>query len=553
MLAALTWGRFLLVAQTCAFAAMYGLCAWLSSLSSETPLTAASLVWAPAGVAVAGYVALGARALVGVALGSLALHAAVDSTAVEVACETLSSVASPLTAVVLSRWGQMRPSLARFYDVLVLAFIAALASGLVDGSLTVLGRMVGEGRSVDEVEWLSCVLANALGVLLIAPMTLVWGQHMRMGTTSWVEVVEVTAFSLCLAMAATTLWHLPASSLLSGAQDGLFLLLPVLLWAATRFGQRGVVTSLGVSCVWALAAPTHDRQLFWAQKLIDADRVVAMQIYLGTGVLSVLVFGSIIEERRQAIRLRDDFLIVASHELKTPLTALMLGVENLQRRLQKESDDKSLGHRRKLSACHAQVDRLAGLVDGLLDVSRLSGRKLHLHRQPADLAAIVMPIFEEMRPRAESQHCELKLVVSQGLWGLWDCERIQQMVRALMDNACKYGSGHPIHISLHHHHNQAQLCIADEGIGISQADAERIFYRFERAVSAQYYGGMGLGLFVARKIARAHGGSLWVQSKVGHGSQFYVNLPRRQGFLAQMFYSDKVHAPSTGQGGFIRD
>ncbi len=314
------------------------------------------------------------------------------------------------------------------------------------------------------------------------------------------------------------------------------------------------MTSLAVSCVWALAAPCYDRQLFWAQKLLDADRVVALQIYLGTGVLSVLVFGSIIEERRQAIRLRDDFLIVASHELKTPLTALMLGVENLQRRLQRESDDRSLGHRRKLSACHAQVDRLAGLVDDLLDVSRLSGRRLHLHRQPADLAAIVTPILEEMRPKADSQHCEMQLFVSQGLWGLWDCERIQQMVRALVDNACKYGSGRPIHITLQHHHSQAQLRICDQGIGIAQADAERIFYRFERAVSAQYYGGMGLGLFVARKIARAHGGSLWVQSKLGEGSQFYVNLPRRQGFLAQIFYSDKSHAPVTrGRDGFIRD
>jgi signal transduction histidine kinase len=523
-------------------------------LAIEAPLTAAALVWVPAGVAMAGLISLGPKALLGLVFGSLAVHTLEGSTAIELLCETASAVLAPATAVVLIRWAQMRSSLARFYDVLVLAFIGALSSGLVDGSLTVLGRMLGEGRHVDEVEWLSCVMANALGVLLIVPATLVWGQHMRMGTTSWIEIFEVTLFSMFLALAAATLWHLPATSLLSGAQDGLFLLMPVLLWAATRFGQRGVVTALGVSCVWALALSAPDRQLFWAHKLVDADHIVALQIYLGTGVLSVLVFGSIIEERRQAIRLRDDFLIVASHELKTPLTALMLGVENLQRRLQRESDDRSLGHRRKLSACHAQVDRLAGLVDGLLDVSRLSGRKLHLHRQPADLAAIVTPILEEMRPKAQSQNCALELTISQGLWGLWDCERIQQMVRALVDNACKYGSGQPIRVILQHHHGQAQLCIADGGIGIAPSDAERIFYRFERAVSAQYYGGMGLGLFVARKIARAHGGSLWVESKLGQGSQFFVNLPRRQGFLAQIFYGDRGTASvPRSEDGFIRD
>ena len=542
------------VLHTLTFATLYACCAWQGSLAIEAPLTAAALVWVPAGVALSGLLTLGPQALLGVLFGSLVVHTLEGSTPIELLCETISSVMAPCTAVVLIRWAQMRSSLARFYDVLVLAFIGATSSGLVDGSLTVLGRMLGEGRPVNDVEWLSCVLANALGVLLIAPATLVWGQHMRMGTTSWIEICEVTLFSMFLALAAVTLWHLPATSLLSGAQDGLFLLLPVLLWAATRFGQRGVVTALAVSCVWALALPVPDRQMFWAQKLLDADRIVALQIYLGTSVLSVLVFGSIIEERRQAIRLRDDFLIVASHELKTPLTALMLGVENLQRRLQRESDDRSVGHRRKLSACHAQVDRLAGLVDGLLDVSRLSGRKLQLHRQPADLAAIVTPILEEMRPKAQSQHCELQLSISGGLWGLWDCERIQQMVRALVDNACKYGSGQPIRVTLEHRHGQAQLCIADQGIGIAPGDVERIFYRFERAVSAQYYGGMGLGLFVARKIARAHGGRLWVQSKLGQGSRFFVNLPRRQGFFAQILYADRgtTSVPRSGDG-FIRD
>jgi signal transduction histidine kinase len=537
------------------FAGIYGMGAWLSSQTPDAPMTATSLVWAPAGIAMVGFFVCGPEMLWGVGLGSLVVHLWAHSSPTELVLETASAMLCPWLAVGLTRWAQLRPSLARFYDVLVLTFICALGYGLMDGTLTVLGRMIGEGRPLYPKEWLCCVLADALGVLSLAPATLVWKQHVRLGTTSWVEGIEVALFSLALSLATMVLWRLPTSHVLSASQGGLFLLMPALLWGATRFGQRGVVTALGVSCIWALSGTFHERELFWAQRLADADRIVALQLYLCTGMLSVLVFGSIIEERRQAIRLRDDFLIVASHELKTPLTALMLGVENLQRRLQREEGERCVGHRKKLKACHAQVDRLAALVDGLLDVSRLSGRRLHLHRQPADLAAIVAPILEEMRPRALSVQAELQATITEGLWGLWDCERIQQLVRALLDNACKYGSGHPIVVRLEHKQGQARLCVADQGIGIAPRDVERIFCRFERAVSAQYYGGMGLGLFVARKIARAHGGSLWVRSKVGEGSQFYVSLPRRQGFLAKIFYANRKQ-PWVGvsqSDGFRRD
>jgi PAS domain S-box-containing protein len=230
---------------------------------------------------------------------------------------------------------------------------------------------------------------------------------------------------------------------------------------------------------------------------------------------------------QQAVRLRDDFISVASHELKTPLTALRLQVDGFRRtmargpvspdRLAKLGDD--LDH---------SVSRLDRLVDDLLDFSRLASGRLDLRIELVDWAALVDELGERFAPHLEEAHCPLALHLDPAVVGSWDRLRLEQITTNLLSNAIKYGGGAPIELTLSADPARATLCVRDHGIGIAVEDQTRIFERFERAVSSRSYGGFGLGLWIVRRVIEALGGTIAVESRPGMGATFTVTLPRER-------------------------
>jgi signal transduction histidine kinase len=170
---------------------------------------------------------------------------------------------------------------------------------------------------------------------------------------------------------------------------------------------------------------------------------------------------------------------------------------------------------------------LGELVERLLDVSRIAGDKLAMSVEEFDLVAAVRQVVDDLRDAAVGAGSDVRLVAPACLVGQWDKARIEQAVTNLLSNAIKYGEGKPIDVSIHTVDGQARLVVADQGIGISPSDVERIFGRFERAVSMRHFGGLGLGLYVTRNIVEAHGGTIRVSSRAGHGSSFTIELPKR--------------------------
>jgi PAS domain S-box-containing protein len=233
-------------------------------------------------------------------------------------------------------------------------------------------------------------------------------------------------------------------------------------------------------------------------------------------------------EAQAAVAARDEFLSIASHELRTPLTALRLALENMRRVSTREAIERLPPQyvERVLATAERQGQRLEKLVAALLDVSRIQMGRLELEVDEVDLGAVVGDVAAQFEDEA-AQTGSVVQVRGDAVRGYWDRLRISQVVTNLLANAVKYGGGNPVEIEFGLHDDRASLVVRDHGIGIDPADQPQIFERFERAVSSRNYGGLGLGLYIVKRIVEAHGGSIRVESAKGQGAAFFVDLPRR--------------------------
>jgi len=224
----------------------------------------------------------------------------------------------------------------------------------------------------------------------------------------------------------------------------------------------------------------------------------------------------------EAVRLRDEFLSIAAHELRTPLSALQLQLQGLLER--PEGIDSRI--RAKLERACRSGDRMVTLVDALLDVSRITSGSFNLSASRFDLADAVEDVVERFREHAVRAGSTVTVRAERWLEGRWDRLRIEQVVTNLLTNALKYAAGTPVEIDLSGTEQDVIISVADEGPGIPESEKERIFLRFERAAPMRNFGGLGLGLYVARQITEAHGGEISLASDRPRGAQFLIRLPR---------------------------
>jgi signal transduction histidine kinase len=245
-----------------------------------------------------------------------------------------------------------------------------------------------------------------------------------------------------------------------------------------------------------------------------------------------------------AVAARDQFLAVAAHELRTPLTSMLLHIEAIERTLPPETAPApapaptsplhvATTDQKRIAAVARQARRLSGLIDSMLDVSKLTGGHLSLELAELDVTALVREISQRFAPDAAAAACALTLHLDRPEKAVLDANRLDQIVTNLIGNALKYGAGAPVDISVEGDEQVIRVTVRDHGIGISPVDQQRIFLRFERAADERQYSGAGLGLWITSELVKALGGRITLHSVPGAGAAFTVVLPRRPSTLIE--------------------
>ena len=235
-------------------------------------------------------------------------------------------------------------------------------------------------------------------------------------------------------------------------------------------------------------------------------------------------------ELEHAVRMRDDFMSIVSHEVRTPLNGLIL--ETQLRKMHLARDNAAAFTLDKMKAMverdERQIQSLIRLIEDMLDVSRIRTGKLSIRPGQFDLSRLVSTLVETFAPQISAAQSSVNLNAEGPVVGLWDEFRIEQVVSNLLTNALRYGAKSPIDVSVYVEGENAIVEVRDQGIGISEENQQRIFQQFERVSAKHAVAGLGLGLFISEQIVAAHGGKITVQSALGEGAVFRVSLPLAQ-------------------------
>jgi len=264
--------------------------------------------------------------------------------------------------------------------------------------------------------------------------------------------------------------------------------------------------------VGALTFAARNEQCF-------GDTDLATATALGRRVELALENARLYVNTREALAARDEFLSVAAHEIRGPLTSLRLAVEGLTH------DPSAATSPRMLGIVDREGRRIAELADELLDVARIRGGHLRFVFAPVDLVEVTHGVLARLTPELSRSGSSMSIHAPPKVIGTWDRSRVDQVASNLISNAIKFGLGRPIEIDIAVEGAAATLSVRDHGIGIAPDAQRRIFAPFERAVSARHYGGLGLGLYIVQTIVAGLGGAVEVKSEPGAGSTFVVRLP----------------------------
>lgn len=488
-------------------------------------------IWPPTGIAVVALLLLGRRAAVAVAVASFLVNLPIGPSPLAAAGVALGDTLAPLASAELLRRAGFHLELDRLRDAFMIIGLGALAGMLISATAGTEVLLLAGAIRPDQYlsTWAIWWAGDAMGVLLVAPFLLSLRSRPDLPRLTWRRGVELI---LLLLGAGTADW------LIFQAPFGLeYLVFPLIMLAAWRFRLRGAAPAALITSAVAIWTAVHGTGPFAGLTLLE--KMVALQTFNVSVALASFVLAAFVEAREhdeQAMRLyesarltskaKSEFLNLAAHELRTPLTVLAGYLSLLA--------EGALGAAparwsRPMEILVAKTAELNQIVESLLRTSRLESGTIS-RRESADLRDIVLRAVDRAQARADLLGATVRAArMPDPIPVNVDSDEIGRILDNLVNNGLAY-SRSPAEVTVHSYMDQdrALVQVADNGVGIPEPLFERVFECFFRGDEHALppVPGSGLGLYLSRRLAESHGGSLRVlSSELGAGSTFALALP----------------------------
>lgn len=490
----------------------------------------AALVWPPTGLSMAALLLYGTSLWPGVFIGAFLVN---FTSGAPLSAALGMGIGNALEAIaatyVLERYFKFHRSLDRLKDVVAFTLIAAVTCTLISATIGVSSLWLGGVITLAQYRdtWTAWWIGNMLGALIVSPVLMTWVKNHRIArerrraleATFLVALLAVVNLFVFFGMFVAS--HLPFQQA--------YLLFPLFIWSGLRFKQRGVaIATLGTSvvAVWGTA-----KGLGPFTSGLFHDNLLNLQLFMGLLSFTSMVLASVVTERKRAekkaqdaLQARDELLGIVSHDLRNPLTAIMMSAELILRENAAGPDTtQSQKHAEKIQTL---VERMNRLITDLLEVNKFEAGSLSLDLKTTEIKPMVSEALEMFKGQASQKSISLVSEVSTThSYTLCDRERILQVLSNLIGNAIKFTPENgKILVRTEPLHGRIKFSIKDNGPGILPAELPHVFDRYWQA-KHKAQAGAGLGLSIAKAIVEAHGGKIWVVSQVGSGSTFAFTIP----------------------------
>lgn len=509
---------------------------WVYLLTAKLGLTLgsvstfATLVWPPTGIALAAVVLYGNGLWPALFLAAFLINFHIGAPFLSSLGIGIGNTAEAVIGAYLLKRSNFSPRLDRLKDVIGLIFWGAILSTLVSATIGVASLWLTGFLGSDHclLTWRTWWTGDILGDLVVAPLILIGFTCPKL-VFQRLRVFEAVILGSALTVFSLWVFHQSTRDAETN-YSVIYAIFPITAWAAVRFGQLGSVSAIfwvSMITIWSttqgfgpFAGPSLSTNLFF------------LQTFQATLAASGMILAAAMSERtvslqqaQSALQARDDFLAIASHELRTPLTLLHLNLQLIEK---KHSDLSKPAFESLLSAL-SSARRLIALHNKLLDLTKIKAGKLTLKPERFDLFELTEAMVSLYSADAKQAGITFALQKpNRQIIGHWDRYGIEQVLTNLISNAIKYGDGKPVRIEMgytSHDQKRVALHIIDQGFGMNSKMKAKIFERFERFTASESISGLGLGLYIARQIVNEHGGLISVESELGQGTRFTVELP----------------------------
>lgn len=475
----------------------------------------ATLIWMPTGFALAALLLGGYRMWPAIFFSAFflnATHGASLSPALGIALgNTLEAV---IATYILIRFVHFRNAIDRASDILGLIFLAAPTGAFISATIGTLSLLFSHTIHTSSVSltWTYWILGDFLSASLFAPFLLIWytfHSFKKLSPSRLIEgIVVITFITICGLIILFT-------------QSLTYIIFPPLIMLALRFDQRTVITTIILLTSFATAATAHEFGPFVMERLQNS--LLYLQTFTGVVGITTFILAVITNEKKQLEQRKDEFISIASHELKIPITSMSIFLQLLQKHNQEREDEQSVDLINKTTK---QMRKITNLIGDLLDISKMQIGKFELKKEKIIIDDLIHDVVDNMRDIITTHKIVIEGKSKKKVYV--DRERINQVLTNLLNNAAKYSpNASKIRVKIRVTRQVALIQVTDFGIGIAKRDQQKIFERFFRVEGSdeKIYPGFGIGLYITEKIIRLHNGILWVESIKNQGSTFSFSLP----------------------------